>query len=177
MKYFYDFEFEENGKTIIPISLGMVSEDDRTLYLINAEYAKTYRDLEAYYWRNEPSVISQWLSQNVMNQITDADIEEFGVNYESWPNIVHKFISNDGKIGSRKDVQLWGYYGAYDHVALAQIYGSMVNLPEPIPMFTRETMQIAPVGAEYPTRTTQEHHALNDALYQKEIYELWTSKN
>jgi len=37
MKYFIDTEFYEDGKTIDLISLGVVAEDGRELYLCNQE--------------------------------------------------------------------------------------------------------------------------------------------
>ena len=37
MKYFLDTEFIEDGKTIDLISIGIVAEDNRSLYLINSE--------------------------------------------------------------------------------------------------------------------------------------------
>ena len=36
MRYFYDTEFLEDGRTIDLISIGIVAEDGRELYLVNA---------------------------------------------------------------------------------------------------------------------------------------------
>ena len=47
MKIFYDTEFIENGRTIELISIGMVAEDGRELYLVNQgiETGQLYDDI------------------------------------------------------------------------------------------------------------------------------------
>jgi hypothetical protein len=178
MRYFIDTEFEENGRTIIPISLGIVAEDGRELYLINREYMQSYHDGEPYWWKDESSVLTPWLCENVCDKISQKDIDRYGQDYEAWGPIVHDFISNKGKIRSRNAVELWGYYAAYDHVTLAQIWGPMIALPEPIPMFTHEIMQLKK-KQPYPDRPSSlpEHNALYDAKYQKLLWEEWTGVN
>lgn len=168
MKYFYDFEFEENGCIIAPISLGIVSEDNRELYLIDADYfAQLGRNKE------QPN---KWLKQNVINPIAlDPNNGYAWHRRRWWPQIVLEFISDEGKYTSRDQIELWGYYAAYDHVCLAQLWGPMINLPEPIPMFTHEIMQLRQ-GQSLPPRDLQllpEHNALADAKYQKFVYEDW----
>jgi len=39
-------------------------------------------------------------------------------------------------------VELWAYYGAYDHVALCWLFGAMVDLPPGLPMWTHELKQL-----------------------------------
>jgi 3'-5' exoribonuclease-like protein len=176
MRYHHDFEFEENGETIIPISLGMVSDDNRELYMINKEYMQSYIDLEGYYWKGKyPSELTNWLCVNVCDKISQDDIDAYGVDYDAWGVRIIDFISDGGKYKSWREVELWGYYAAYDHVALAQVFGPMINLPAPIPMFTNELMTIQH-GQDLPTRPEDlpEHHALNDAKYQRLVFETWS---
>jgi len=176
VKYFYDLEFEDNGQYIIPISLGMVSADDRELYLINAEYIQSWIDLEPYYWKNaHASEPNKWLATNVINPIIDGSDYYAFTRLFWWLPIVLEFISDSGKYMNREQIELWGYYGAYDHVCLAQLFGPMIKLPEPIPMFTHEIMQLKR-GQSLPMRDLAkfpEHNALADAKYQKLIYESW----
>lgn len=177
MKYWYDCEFEEYGKTIIPISIGIVSEDDRELYLINKGYMDSYFDIEPYYWKDEPSVISCWLDDNVLDKITDEDVETYGVVYEDWSSKILDFISDGGKYIDRKSIELWGHFGAYDHVLLCQTFGSMVQLPEPIPMWTHDDMQIRN-GQRWQDRDLvkfPQHSAISDAKFQKYQWECWTN--
>lgn len=37
--------------------------------------------------------------------------------------------------------ELWAYFGAYDHVVLAQLWGKMISLPAGIPMYTHDLKQ------------------------------------
>jgi hypothetical protein len=63
--------------------------------------------------------------------------------------------------------ELWAYYSAYDHVALAQLWGPMANLPKGIPMWTHDLMQPLeqmPEDFDMPTQENQ-HNALDDARW------------
>mgnify|MGYP003291323402 CR=1 FL=1 len=40
-----------------------------------------------------------------------------------------------------EELELWAWYAAYDHVALAQIWGRMPDLPREIPRFTKDLRQ------------------------------------
>ena len=44
----------------------------------------------------------------------------------------------DARKAARDDVELWAWFAAYDHVALAQLWGAMPALPRSLPRFTRE---------------------------------------
>lgn len=176
MRYFYDFEFEEDGLAIIPISLGMVAEDGRELYLVNHGYMDSWRYGETFFWKGHESKPFPWLIDNVLSHITDADVREFGEDYDRWGSRVQEFISNQGKINDRKEVELWGYYSAYDHVALAQMFGPMINLPKPIPMFTNDLMTIRR-GREITFSPEKEHHALYDAKWNMKVWKTWTPRN
>jgi hypothetical protein len=39
-------------------------------------------------------------------------------------------------------MELWAWYAAYDHVALAQLWGAMPALPREIPRFTKDLRQL-----------------------------------
>ncbi len=39
-------------------------------------------------------------------------------------------------------MELWAWYAAYDHVALAQLWGAMPALPREIPRYTKELRQL-----------------------------------
>jgi hypothetical protein len=69
--------------------------------------------------------------------------------------------------GPGEEIELWAWFGAYDHVALCQLWGAMPALPRPIPRFTRELRQRwddldQPLLPPKPTGT---HDALVDARY------------
>lgn len=170
MRYFYDGEFEERGYYIIPISLGIVSEDDRELYLINKEYMEACFSREPYYWKGRyESSPSKWLMDNVIEHISRDDVAEYGVEYESWGPIVQEFISDNGRYKHRSENELWAYYAAYDHVLLAQLWGPMINLPEPVPMYTHELKQIMHSRIEY--KPEVEHNSLSDARCNRKVWQ------
>lgn len=143
MKYWLDCEFQEDGRTIELISIGLVSEDGRKFYAEAAEYDK--------------SKATPWLRENVLPKLTGQLMPRTMLQAEllafcgEWPEI-------------------WGWYGSYDWVALCQIYGTMMDLPGNWPMFIREAMQYRQADDELPRRTTPEHHALYDAEWQRDVY-------
>jgi hypothetical protein len=165
-RIFYDWEFQEDGETIKPISLGMVDDTYRQLYLINRDYIDSVQSGEI-----EPS---QWLLDNVLAYISEEDYLNYAVPFEDFPDIVLDFVSDFGRVKSRDDVELWAYYAAYDHVRLAQCWGPMIKLPEPIPMFTHELQQyiednLQP-GQSLP-KQENEHHPVYDAQWNKRVWE------
>lgn len=169
-RFFYDWEFQEQQDpetgltTIYPISLGMVSDDGRELYLVNNSY---------FAWEHMGLVkTSKWVQDNVLNYITDADRVQYGYNFKRFGMHIKHFVSNAGLIKDRSMVELWGYFSAYDHVALAQCFGSMVQLPKCIPMHTKDLKQLVG-GKAIGFVPEDEHHALSDARWNKAVWELY----
>jgi hypothetical protein len=167
MRYWHDWEFDENGQTVKPISVGMVAEDGRELYLVNETY---FRQFEKGLVRPNP-----WVIENVLNKITPEAHAVFGYPIVDFQNIILDFISDHGKYRERSEVELWGHFAAYDHLCLAQVFGRMIDLPKPIPMYTNDDMTIRGLQ-EPPARPAEylEHHALWDAKFQKLQWEKWT---
>jgi hypothetical protein len=167
MRYWYDWEFDENGQTIKPISLGVIAEDNRELYLINETYFAQ--------WKRGLVKPSPWVIKNVLAKIPGEDRAIHGWPLASFPKIVLNFISDNNRYLKREDIELWGHFAAYDHVALAQLWGPMINLPKPIPMYTNDDMTIKGLQ-EPPTRPIEllEHNALHDARYQRLQWEKWS---
>lgn len=129
MRYFYDTEFIEDGRTIELISIGVVAEDGREYYAVSTEF--------------DPERAGPWVRANVLpklpppasqlwrsrRQIRD-DLEEFfGV-----------------RAAQSEPIELWAWVAAYDHVALCQLWGPMPDLPRAIPRFTRELRQLWRTG-------------------------------
>jgi len=144
MKYWFDFEFEENGETIKPISVGFICEDGREYYAEFAEYNRA----------SAPA----WLSENVI-PLLGGPIKPTAV------------IALDLVDFLGASPEIWGWFGSYDWVVLCQLYGTMMQLPASWPMFQRESMNYVPYGWRQPRRVTAEHHALYDAIWQKQAWE------
>jgi hypothetical protein len=181
MRYHYDWEFKEDGITIEPISLGMVDDNGRELYLINTAAVRAFQEREYF---NKLDSTDIWLKANVFNHISEADIEQYGLGVSD-PGLfrtkaathVYNFIL-DG-LGYSDVPELWGYFAAYDHVCLSQLFGRMIDLPSPMPMFTNDLMTIGrkPDGrwkAKPPRPDSLPlHHSLMDAKYQQLIFKEW----
>lgn len=170
MKVFYDTEFLEDGKTIELISIGMVAENGTTYQAYNSEMP------------TERIKNHHWLMGNVVphlplvNGVGEIDGKKyFTLDYKDVNVKPRWVIANEVRTWLRSfdSLELWAYYCSYDHVALAQMFGPMVNLPMGIPMFTNDLRQlIGLVGKvtglskqqlmpKYPDHV--EHDALSDA--------------
>lgn len=166
MRYFYDGEFNEDGWTIDLLSIGIVAEDGREYYAINQDAN----------WRGAGE--NEWLRDNVLPYlpvhcgpgwtVVDPTVDDRVKPRARIAKEVAAFISADSPI--REENELWAYYSAYDHVALCQLWGRMVDLPPAVPMYTNDLQQILRMaelsGVEVP-RVPQkdEHNALADARW------------
>ena len=168
MKYFFDTEFIEDGRTIELLSIGMVAEDGRELY---AEIDPSEVNFEK---------AGQWVKDNVIAHLwhRQKDKTEFNV----W--------SRDGGIGGllyKRDLaativrfcdpvqhgkpEFWSYYADYDWVVLCQLFGRMIDLPKGWPMYCRDLKQLLDmVGNPKFKKPENEHHALADAKWVKDIF-------
>ncbi len=118
MKYFYDTEFDEDGRTIELISFAMVAEDGREFYEVSNEF--------------DPARCNAFVQTNVLPRLPAKDL---WISRQQLRSQLLEFIGDD------RDPELWAYYAAYDHVALAQLWGPMIDLPKPLPMWTNDLMQ------------------------------------
>lgn len=164
MRFWFDTEFIEDGKTIDLISIGIVAEDGREFYAINSEC-----DL---------SRASDWVKDNVIvhlraspeNYLTRAQIK----------NAVLQFVNEYPITTGPTKPEFWAYYADYDWVALCQLFGAMIDLPKGWTMYCRDVKQLCDDlgNPELPKQKTTEHHALADAKWTREAWEfLQTRKN
>ncbi|HEY9367558.1 3'-5' exoribonuclease domain-containing protein [Streptomyces sp.] len=173
MKIFYDTEFIEDGRTIDLISIGMIAEDGRQYYAVN-------RDMP-----HKRIAKSDWLRRNVVPSLPrihgDRRLQvgrgnPLALDFEH-PDMKRRQRIADGVhrfIQATPDVELWASYGAYDHVVLAQLFGSMVDLPEGVPMFTNDIQQEIErldVAADVPQQEAGHHNALADAEHVRLVSE------
>ncbi len=178
-KIFYDTEFIERGPDlpIQLVSIGMVRDDGAELYLINGDMSlpTIYRMdwLRTNVLPHLPvKVEGQAAGQSIL--VWDADHPDYAKvkSRDEIRDAVYDFVIGGLATESVPDPQLWAYYGAYDHVVLAQLFGSMAELPLGFPMFTMDLMQ-ALFGSTLPglpEQTGDEHHALADARWTRDAY-------
>ncbi len=163
-RYFLDTEFIEDGSTIDLISIGLVCEDGREMYLQN-------RDCHF------PSANS-WVRENVFPHLQNFDAENLKpivLDGDSWrcSSEIGEYLQNDFcDVFSYGKPAFYTWYGAYDHVALCQMFGQMINLPKDWPMYTRDLKYIADIlgDPELPKQLAGEHNALNDARWLRDVY-------
>jgi hypothetical protein len=179
---FYDLEFLEDGRSIELISIGMVCDDGREYYAVNSD-APWERIRE-----------NDWLIRNVLPSLpitgrTSLD-SYLAIPANSYPKTTLNMVGADTKdtlvkphwvianqvrdfIQAVPDVELWANYGAYDHVALAQLWGPMVRLPEGVPMFTNDIQQertrLGLSWDDLPKQEDGEHNALADARHNRTV--------
>ncbi|WP_409430567.1 3'-5' exoribonuclease domain-containing protein [Mycobacterium sp. SMC-16] len=185
--YCYDTEFIEDGHTIDLISIGIVCEDGREYYAVNVDcdFARICND--DWLWANVvphlPTTKTDW-DDPIRGRFGDTRLDLHAAAVKpKWviANEVREFIVGGIKPMGQRDgepfyasedlPQLWAYYGAYDHVALAQLWGRMIDHPNLMPMFTHDLMQlIEPLrGFTMPKQAGDQHNALADARWNLEV--------
>lgn len=168
--YCYDTEFLEDGSTIDLISIGIVCEDGREYYAVNS-------DMDIDRIKKD-----DWLCKNVVPLLPlNNPPEKFEQRTWIW-SLDMKSTLVKPKWVIRNEIleffmvghpELWAYYGAYDHVALAQFWGKMTSLPKWMPMWTHELMQLIEhiPDFELPDQILGEHNALEDARWNMKVYQ------
>lgn len=143
MKFWFDTEFYENGRTIELISIGVASEDGRTYYAETDFAAEKCQ--------------SDWLKKNVKPHLTGNDERSRAL-------IADELIRFMGE-----KPEIWAYDADYDWVVLCQLFGTMMDLPKGWPMYCRDVKQLCDSlgNPKLPEQDSQEHHALADALWTK----------
>jgi hypothetical protein len=175
MRYFYDTEFLEDGKTIELISIGIVAEDGRELYLVNRDAPwkriKKNEWLMANVVPKLPQPHGDWINQMPKRWLIDFNTPEVRGKSQIAEAVERFLLGND--LETYADLELWADYGAYDHVVLCQLFGPMIALPPGVPMFTHDLQQARraagnPVMPEQPSGL---HNALDDARHLKACFE------
>ena len=155
MRFWFDTEFIEDGKTIDLISIGIVAEDGRTFYAINNEC--------------DYDRASDWVHDNV--------IVHLKAHTESWLNRLEIRDAVLAFVGTDRP-ELWAYYADYDWVVLCQLFGTMMDLPKGWPMYCRDVKQLCDERGNpaLPEQGKGEHHALADAKWTKAAWEFLQAK-
>jgi hypothetical protein len=165
MKYFLDTEFIEDGTTIDLISIGIVCEDGRELYLGNREC--------------DFSKASQWVKDNVLVPM--------GFDY-SKPNIPMRSIDPDFWLSKNQIAwavrefcnpckygkpEFWAYYADYDWVVFCQLFGTMIQLPDNYPKYCMDIKQwsVQLGDSTLPKQQKGHHNAIENARHNELMWE------
>jgi hypothetical protein len=147
VRFFYDTEFIEDGTTIDLVSIGVVDERGREFYAVSTEF--------------NPTKAGPWVRDHVLDKLPSPADPAWCDRATIRTNLL-RFLQRD-----RERVELWAWFAAYDHVALAQLWGDMPALPRELPRFTRELRQRwEDVGKPaLPPPPSDAHDALADARH------------
>lgn len=179
-RFFYDTEFVEDGRTIGLLSMGVVCEDGREFYAVNQSSQVM-----------SSAVQHEWLRANVVPYLPVTLIPptaaEGLISPPSWQwrwDMKHPAAK---RVMPRREIarellafldlnacepELWAYFSAYDHVAFAQLWGPMSELPVGVPMRTNDLAQRwEDVGRPpKPVQESGQHDALADARWNVELW-------
>ena len=154
MRFFYDTEFIEDGRTIDLVSIGVVDEDGEEFYAVSTDF--------------DPRPAIPWVRENVLDRLPSPADRAWRSRARIRDDLL-EFLTTSAAArgGPREPIELWAWVAAYDHVALVQLWGDMRGLPRPIPRFTHELKQRwEDAGSPpLPAAPADAHDALADARF------------
>lgn len=156
MRYFYDTEFLDNGRTIDLISIGIVSADGREYSAHLDDYSRAAAEAHPF------------VSTEVLPRLADT------------PQVPRTQVADDiaAFLDPETRPELWGFFPAYDHVCLSQLWGTMLDPPAHIPQRTNCVAQLGQMlwAGKPPIDNTAAHDALADARWTRAVFD-WLIAN
>ena len=151
-RYFYDCEFIEDGRVVDLVSIGVVDESGREFYAVSTEF--------------DGSRAVPWVRRNVLDKLP-SPADPAWRSRERIRDELYAYLMEPIRGAAPEDqLELWAWYAAYDHVALAQLWGPMPALPREIPRFTKDLRQRwDDVGRPPLPDASGRHDALVDARH------------
>ena len=151
-RYFYDCEFIEDGRIVDLVSIGVVDEQGREFYAVSTEF--------------DPARAVPWVRRNVLDRLPSTGSPVWQSRLAIRDGL-YEFLVEPLRKGEADDLELWAWYAAYDHVALAQLWGPMPSLPREIPRFTKDLRQLWDDRGRppLPAAAADRHDALVDARH------------
>lgn len=152
--YTFDTEFWEDGERIHLISMGIVCDDGRELYL-ETENA------------GQLALQTPWLTENVY-----PHLERSARVIRNRPTFAAEVL--DFTRYGKHMPEWWAYFADYDWIVMCQLYGRMVDLPRHWPQFCLDINQeayrrgISRLKEAVPQEGT-EHNALEDARWNWKV--------
>lgn len=171
MRVFFDVKYIENGPQIPiqPVSVGLVAEDGRELYVINDGCLSNAM-------RHHLVSVNLIPSLPVRVDVPGAaSIFEWDREHDEYPHVLlldTMARAVYGFLAATPDLSLWSYYGSHGHVVLLQLFGSLAELPAGIPLHFNELYQeVERTGLkQLPPEPVIPYHALYDARWNAELY-------
>lgn len=152
--YYLDTEFDQTGPTVELISLALVCEDGRELYLVNPEAHPT----------------DPWLVTNVMkNLYADSDVLPDVLPVSTWATTIFDFIDDYRP-------RFWAYYAAHDWFLFSRLFGTFDQFPTGFPQLCFDIEQYRHFAYAMgrtiilPAQNSTKHNALNDARWCRDAH-------
>lgn len=82
-----------------------------------------------------------------------------------------QFVSGSFIPNKYPNIELYGYYSAYDHVALCWLFGKMIDLPTGFPMYTIDLKQTFDEKAESFTTKQLTDFQYGEGVMKHDVYE------
>lgn len=147
MRYFYDTEFVEDGRTIDLISIAVVADDGREFYAHVDGYDIAKAEAHPF------------VSQQVLPHVAEMP---------RVPRHEVKRLLSSFFVGQ---IDLWGYFSAWDHIALMQLWGDFNAQPSWLPMRTNDICTVAQLtGRRIIPQPDGCHDALVDARWTRDAF-------
>jgi hypothetical protein len=163
MRFFLDTEFIESGPfaPIQLVSIGIVSELGNEFYAVSSQF--------------DAISANDWVRVNVLPHLGIAGTPLSEIRSKVLEFIEENALHNSDGTKSRFDSgpEFWGYYADYDWVVFCQIFGAMIDLPKGWPLYCRDLKQWCDAlgNPKLPDQISTEHNALNDARWNRRIYD------
>lgn len=151
-RYFYDCEFIEDGRIIDLVSIGVVDEREREFYAVSTEF--------------DASRALPWVRRHVLDKLPSPGNRAWRSRGRIREEL-YQFLMQPVREDPDERIELWAWYAAYDHVALAQLWGNMPALPRELPRFTKDLRQLWDEKGcpPLPEAKADRHDALVDARH------------
>lgn len=189
-RYFLDTEFIDDGKTIDLISIGIVCEDSREYYAQSTEFyaghasdwvkeqVLSHLSLCPHLNRGDGDILAQIQHQQSSHGFFGGQCYEVGLtrHEKDCPWRTRRELAKDIRefFKSPDSFEVWGWCAGYDFVALCQIFGTMMDLPNGFPHYIKDIQYVLDergiADEDLPPNAWAAHNALTDAKY---IWQLW----
>ena len=170
MKVFFDTEFTGLHRNTTLISIGLITEDERTFYAEFNDYDQTQ--------------LNDWLRKNVLPYLHFVDIHSTTpkLNLENHrmkanrPMVKQTLTKWLAQFGS---IEMWADYPAYDWVLFCDLFDGSFNLPQGMTYNPFDVATLLKANGIDPTIDRRRfvgleatiHNALDDARLAKACYE------
>lgn len=164
---YFDFEFIDDGREIVPISLGMCTDKVH----VGNEVKNCSQELYLEY-AFDPARANDWVRANVFPHLEHS----MGGNIMGtrWARTqeIEQWVK---KVCGDTKPMFWGYYPSYDWVLLCQHFGTMTQLPKGWPMRPECLMQFADhlgvAKSDFPKQPENAHNAFADAKWNRDLHD------